>query len=70
MPNTPALVGEAVTAICPNANITDGEKQEIVELIASFGLAQIVSEKIMDAVIAVVHRHMYLCLSKQWQMRR
>ena len=53
MPNTPALVGEAVTAICPNANITDGEKQEIVELIASFGLAQIVSEKIMDAVIAV-----------------
>ena len=51
MPNTPALVGEAVTAICPNANITDGEKQEIVELIASFGLAQIVSEKIMDAVI-------------------
>ena len=38
---------------CPNANITDGEKQEIVELIASFGLAQIVSEKIMDAVIAV-----------------
>ena len=53
MPNTPALVGEAVTAICPNTNITDGEKQEIVELIASFGLAQIVSEKIMDAVIAV-----------------
>ena len=53
MPNTPALVGEAVTAISPNANITDGEKQEIVELIASFGLAQIVSEKIMDAVIAV-----------------
>ena len=25
MPNTPALVGEAVTAICPNANITDSE---------------------------------------------
>ena len=40
----------------PNAfstHSTDGEKQEIVELIASFGLAQIVSEKIMDAVIAV-----------------
>lgn len=53
MPNTPALVGEAVTAICPNENVTDEEKEKVCELLSSFGIAQFINENIMDAVIAV-----------------
>lgn len=53
MPNTPALVGEAVTAICPNKNVSDEEKKVVSELLSSFGIAQFINENIMDAVIAV-----------------
>ena len=53
MPNTPALVGEAVTAICPNENVNDEEKEIVLKLLSSFGIAQFISENIMDAVIAV-----------------
>ncbi|MDO4166780.1 MAG: pyrroline-5-carboxylate reductase [Eubacteriales bacterium] len=53
MPNTPALVGEGITAVCPNANITDEELQQVCELLEGFGKAEVISERIMDAVIAV-----------------
>lgn len=53
MPNTPALVGEAMSALCPNANVSEGEAEEVVSIFESFGKAEIVPESMMDAVIGV-----------------
>lgn len=57
MPNTPALVGEGMSALALNAVAAKPEHakeiQELVELFESFGKAEIVSEKLMDAVTAV-----------------
>lgn len=51
MPNTPALVGEGMTAMCPNKNITEEEKESILSLLKGFGKAEIVGEYLIDAVI-------------------
>lgn len=51
MPNTPALVGEGMTAMCPNKNISDDEKTMIQNLLSGFGKAEIVGEYLIDAVI-------------------
>ncbi len=53
MPNTPALVGEGMAGISPSAVVTKEELSEIVTLFESFGKAEIVDEKLMDAVTAV-----------------
>jgi pyrroline-5-carboxylate reductase len=53
MPNTPALVGEGVSAICHNDKITNEEQDEIVCIFKSFGTAELIDEKLMDAVPAV-----------------
>lgn len=53
MPNTPALVGEGITAVCPNAHIQEEELKRVCDLLACFGKAEVISERIMDAVIAV-----------------
>lgn len=53
MPNTPALVGEGVTAVCPNENISDEELEYVCRILSCFGRAEIISERLMDAVIAV-----------------
>ena len=53
MPNTPALVNEGMTALCPNKNINDDELNEIVSIFNSFGKCEIVKEGLIDAVIGV-----------------
>ena len=53
MPNTPALVGEAMSALSPNDAVTDEELSEVKALFESFGKAEIVPERLMDAVIGV-----------------
>ena len=53
MPNTPALVGEGMTAICANANIADDDLAAVKKITDSFGKSEIVDEKLMDAVTAV-----------------
>lgn len=53
MPNTPALVGEGMSAISFGSGISDDEQEEIMELFESFGKAQVVEERLMDAVAAV-----------------
>lgn len=53
MPNTPALVGEGITAACPNENVTKEELDSVVNLLKSFGRAEVVEERMMDAVVAV-----------------
>lgn len=53
MPNTPALVGAGMAALCPNGQVTQEEMETVTALFASFGLAEQVSEGWMDAVTAV-----------------
>lgn len=53
MPNTPALVGEGMTAACPNEHVTEEEITYAKTLLESFGRMQIVSEHLMDTVTAV-----------------
>ncbi len=53
MPNTPALVGEGMAAICGNKNVATDELAKIEEIFNCFGKAEVVSEKMMDIVTAV-----------------
>lgn len=53
MPNTPALVGKAVTALCATPNISELQKNQATALMESFGKAIWVAEENMDAVTAL-----------------
>ncbi|MBM6838398.1 pyrroline-5-carboxylate reductase, partial [Clostridium saudiense] len=53
MPNTPALVGEGMTAVCPNKLITDEDLAEVSKLLSSFSKIEVVSESLIDAVTSV-----------------
>lgn len=53
MPNTPALVGEGCTGACPSESVTKEELAQVLDLLQSFGVAQEVPERLMDAVVAV-----------------
>ncbi len=53
MPNTPALVGASMSALCKNELVTEEELAEVRELFRSFGEAEVVPEKLMDAVVGV-----------------
>lgn len=53
MPNTPALVGEGMSALCPSVNVSKEELLDVMNIFESFGKAEVVDEKLIDAVIAV-----------------
>ncbi len=53
MPNTPALVGEGCTGLCPNALVSKEEMANVLELFRCFGVAQEVPERLMDVVVGV-----------------
>lgn len=53
MPNTPALVGEGITAACPNDHVTQEQLQTVVHVLEGFGKCEIVPEHLMDVVTSV-----------------
>ncbi len=53
MPNTPALVLEGCTGVCAGENVTEGELEQVLALLRSFGTASVVPERLMDAVVGV-----------------
>lgn len=53
MPNTPALVGEAMSALCANSQVTKSELAQAVSIFESFGKCRVIEESMMDAVIGV-----------------
>ena len=53
MPNTPALVGEAMSGIAVNANVSDDEKKTVLNIFDSLGKGELIEEYMMDAVTAV-----------------
>jgi pyrroline-5-carboxylate reductase len=53
MPNTPAKVGEAMTAICKNDNVTEENLQRALDIFNTVGKAEVIDESLMDCVIGV-----------------
>lgn len=53
MPNTPALVGEGMTAVSFDDKISEDIKEEILELFKSFGKVEELEEGLMDSFTAI-----------------
>ena len=53
MPNTPAMAGEGMAALCKNEFVSDDEMNTVKSIFESFGKAEIVPETLMDAVCGV-----------------
>jgi pyrroline-5-carboxylate reductase len=54
MPNTPAAIGQGVTGLCANANVSSGAKQTADRLLAAVGTVEwLEDESDMDALTAV-----------------
>lgn len=53
MPNTPAQVGEGMSAACPNRFVTEEETQRTLEILRAFGKAEVVPESLFDIVTGV-----------------
>lgn len=53
MPNTPAMVSEAMSALTPNEHVTAEEMASVTAIFESFGKAETVPESLMDAVTGV-----------------
>jgi pyrroline-5-carboxylate reductase len=53
MPNTPSLVGEGMSAICPNDSISENEILEVERLFHTFSKTERMDEKLMDAIPAI-----------------
>lgn len=53
MPNTPALAGEGCSGVCRNSKVSEEEMIKCMELVKSFGMAEEVPERLIDAVAGV-----------------
>lgn len=54
MPNTPAIVSEAMTGICyDKKDFTKDEEKNIIEIFESFGKVEVLPEYQMDTIVAV-----------------
>jgi pyrroline-5-carboxylate reductase len=53
MPNIPAVVGEAMTALCCNGLVAEEELKAVYDIFSSFGLVEIIDEELLDVVTAV-----------------
>ncbi len=53
MPNTPALVGQAMTAISLGDNLAKEEIDDLVSIFKSFGKVEIIDEEDMDAFTSI-----------------
>ncbi|MGI6752360.1 MAG: pyrroline-5-carboxylate reductase [Anaerovoracaceae bacterium] len=53
MPNTPALTGKGMSALCHNSHVGQEDFEKAISLFKTLGLAEPVDERLMDAVIGV-----------------
>ena len=53
MPNTPARVGEGMSALAPNSHMTDTDIDRVSRIFGAFGRAKVVDESMMDVVTGV-----------------
>ena len=50
MPNTPALVGEAMTGLAPGTNVTEADYDIVLQIFNSFGRAEIITEEEIEII--------------------
>lgn len=48
MPNTPAMVGEGMTAVVINDSLEEQDINEVLKILNSFGKTEIIEERLMD----------------------
>ncbi|MDC7234197.1 MAG: pyrroline-5-carboxylate reductase [Spirochaetales bacterium] len=53
MPNTPALVGEGMTAVCPSDNLSQDEVDAVLSLLGSYGKTEVLEERLIDGYTAM-----------------
>ncbi len=53
MPNTPAMVQQGMTALCPNDRVSKEELEYVISLFKTIGETEVISENLIDAVVAV-----------------
>lgn len=53
MPNTPALVGEGMSCVCGNTQVTPEELDKICFVFSGFGKTEIVTENLIDVVVGI-----------------
>lgn len=53
MPNTPALVGEAMSGLAVNAAVEDRDKEKAIAIFSCFGKVELIGEYLIDAVVGV-----------------
>lgn len=53
MPNTPAMVGEGITAACANELVSAEELEEACRILQGFGRVEVLPERLMDVVVSV-----------------
>lgn len=53
MPNTPAMVGEGMTALSFSKSIKEESKEEIIKIFNSFGKSEIIDENLMDSFTSI-----------------
>ena len=53
MPNTPALIGQGVTAVCRNKNMTDKDFESVKSILQTFSSVFELDENHMDVAIAL-----------------
>lgn len=53
MPNTPALVLAGCTGVCAGEEVPRADVEKVVRLMEAFGRADVVPERLMDAVVGV-----------------
>ena len=53
MPNTPALVGAGLTALCEETTLNESDFTWAKNLFCTLGMIQVIPERLIDAVIAV-----------------
>ena len=54
MPNTPALIGEGMSAVSFSKDLfSEEEKEEIIRFFSSFGVMEEIEEKLMNAVVPI-----------------
>lgn len=53
MPNTPALVSAGCTGVCAGGEVPEEDVDRVLKLMEAFGKADLVPERLMDAVVGV-----------------
>lgn len=53
MPNTPALVGEGMSALCKNDNVDEEDMKIVKEIFECFGKVEVFEEKDIDTIIGL-----------------